>query len=134
MLTLSAVQTAWRFLERGAQTHMEPTSSIHTKGRNAYVLIRKRRLTGAQEGPTFMQWEGSHKGPKIDSRVQLLATPHTAGHQAPLSMEFSRQEYWNGLPSFFPADLPNPGIEPRSPTLQADSLLSELPGKPLGQQ
>ena len=45
-------------------------------------------------------------------------------------MEFSRQEYWHGLPFPPPGDLPNPGIEPRSPALQADSLLSEPPGKP----
>ena len=45
-------------------------------------------------------------------------------------MGFSRQEYWNGLPFHFPGDLPNPGIKPRSPALQADVLTSELPGKP----
>ena len=48
----------------------------------------------------------------------------------PGSIEFSRQEYWSGLPFPSPADLPNPGIEPRSPELQADSLPAELPGKP----
>ena len=42
--------------------------------------------------------------------------------QAPLSMELSRQEYWSGLPSAYPGDIPNPGIEPRSPALQTDSL------------
>ena len=52
-------------------------------------------------------------------------------HQAPLSMEFSRQKYWNGEPFPSPGYLPKPGIEPRSPELQADSLLSEPPGKPL---
>ena len=57
-------------------------------------------------------------------------TPWTVIHQAPLSMEFSRQEYWSGLPCFSPGDLPDPGIELRSPTLQADSLLSEPPRKP----
>ena len=51
--------------------------------------------------------------------------------QAPLSMGFSRQEYWSGVPCPSPAALPDPGIEHRSPTLQADSLLFELPGKPL---
>ena len=65
------------------------------------------------------------------SRVWLFATPWTAAHQAPQSMEFSRQEYWSGLPFPFPGDLPNPGIEPRSPALQADTLLSEPPGKPI---
>ena len=48
------------------------------------------------------------------SRVQLSATIWTVAHQAPLSMEFSRQEYWGGLPCPPPGDLPNPGIEPRS--------------------
>ena len=48
-------------------------------------------------------------------------------HQSPLSMEFSRQEYWSGLPFPTPGDLPDPGIEPGSPALQADSLLSEPP-------
>ena len=58
------------------------------------------------------------------SRVQLFATPQTLACQAPQSMEFSRQGYWSGLPFLSPGDLPNPGIEPRSPTLQADSLPS----------
>ena len=48
--------------------------------------------------------------------------------QAPLSMEFSRQEYWSGLPFPSPGDLPDPGIKPRSPALQVDCLLSEPPG------
>ena len=56
------------------------------------------------------------------SRVRLSVTPWTLAHQAPLSMEFSRQEYWNGLPLPSPDYLPDPGIEPGSPTLQADSL------------
>ena len=62
--------------------------------------------------------------------VRLFATPWTAAHQAPLSMGFSRQEYWSGLPFPSPGDLPVPGIEPGSPTLQASSLPSEPPGKP----
>ena len=52
-------------------------------------------------------------------------------HQAPLSMGFSKQEYWSGLPCLFPGDLPNPAIEPRSLTLQVDSLPFELRRKPL---
>ena len=62
------------------------------------------------------------------SRVRLFVTPWTVAHQAPLSMEFSRQEYWSGLPIPSTEDLLNPGIEPWSPALQADSLLSEPPG------
>ena len=65
------------------------------------------------------------------SHVQLFATPgRTVAYQAPLSMEFSRQEYWSGLPFPFPEDLPNPGIETRSPALQADALSSEPLVKP----
>ena len=59
-----------------------------------------------------------------------LSTPWTVTHQAPLSTGFSRQEHWSGLPFPSPGDLPDPGIKPRSPTLQADSLPSEPPGKP----
>ena len=54
------------------------------------------------------------------------ATPWTVACQAPLSMGFSRQEYWSGLPFPSPGDLPNPGIKPRSPALQSDSLLTKL--------
>ena len=57
-------------------------------------------------------------------------TPWTVARQAPLSVEFSRQEYWSGLPFPFPRDLPNPGIEPRSPVSWADFLPSEPPRKP----
>ena len=66
---------------------------------------------------------------KLLNRVQLFATLWTVAYQAPPSMGFSRQEYWSGLPFPFPGDLPDPGIEPRSPALQADALPSETPGK-----
>ena len=65
------------------------------------------------------------------SHVWLLATVWTVAHQASLSMGFSRQDYWSELPFPSPGDLPDPGIEPVSLALQADSLLSEPPGKPL---
>ena len=65
------------------------------------------------------------------SRIRLFATPWTVAHQAPLSMGFSRQEYWSGLPFPSSGDLPDPGIKLRSPALQADFLTSELPGKPI---
>ena len=64
------------------------------------------------------------------SRVRIFATPWTVVSQVLQSMEFSRQEYWSGLPFPSPGDLPNPGIEPGSPTLQADTLPPEPPGKP----
>ena len=59
------------------------------------------------------------------SRVRLFATPWTVARQAPLSMGFSRQEYWSGLPFPSPGDLPDPGMEPGSPALEADALTSE---------
>ena len=68
---------------------------------------------------------------KLLSRVRLFATPRTVAYQTPPSMGFSRQEYWSGLPFPSPGDLPDPGIELRSPVLEADALTSEPPGKPL---
>ena len=62
------------------------------------------------------------------SHVRLYAILWTVAHQAPPSMGFSRQEHWSGLPFPSPGDLPDPGIEPRSPALQADALTSEPPG------
>ena len=65
------------------------------------------------------------------SRVRLFATPWATARQAPLSMGFSRQEYRSGLPFASPGDLPELGIEPQSPALQVDSLLSNPPKKPM---
>ena len=67
---------------------------------------------------------------KSFSCVQLFAIPWTVAHQVPPSMEFSRQEYWSRLPFLSPGDLPDPGIGPGSPALQAYALPSEPPGKP----
>ena len=70
------------------------------------------------------------RGAQPLSRVWLFATPRTLARQTPPSMGFSRQEYWSGLPCPPPGDPPNPGTEPGSPALQADSLLPEPPGQP----
>ena len=61
----------------------------------------------------------------------LFVSPWTVAHQAPLSMGFSRQEHWNGLPCPSPGDLPEPGLAPRSPALWTDSLSFELSGNPM---
>ena len=61
------------------------------------------------------------------SCVRLFATPWTVAYYASLSMGFSRQEYWSRLPFPSPEDLPDPGIEPKSPALRADALTSEPP-------
>ena len=65
-------------------------------------------------------------GGLVAKLYMTLATPWTVACQALLSMGFSRQEYWSGLPFPSPGDLPDPGIEPGSPALQADSLPSEV--------
>ena len=71
---------------------------------------------------------------KLLSCVRLFATPWTIAYQAPPSMEFSRQEYWSGWPYPSPGDLPDPGIEPGSPALEANILQSEPPGKSRGME
>ena len=78
--------------------------------------------------PTFL-----HKVLSISVVAQscpTLCNPMDAAHQSPLSMGFSRQEHWSGLPFPSSGDLPDPGIEPGSSTSQADALPSEPPGKP----
>ena len=69
-----------------------------------------------------MSWLCMVKKVKSLSRVRLFATPWTVAYQAPPSMVFSRQECWSGLPFPSPGDLPDPGIEPGSPALKADSF------------
>ena len=71
---------------------------------------------------------GKYKNKSIEKRLNF-ATAWTVAYQAPPFMGFSRQECWNGLPFSSPRDLPNPGIEPGSPALQAGALPSEPPGK-----
>ena len=72
-----------------------------------------------------------HTGRSTLCCVQSCPALWTVARPATLSMELSRQEYWSGLPCPPPGDLPNPVIEPRSPTLQVNSLPSEPPGKPM---
>ena len=69
-------------------------------------------------------------GGLVTKLYQTLWDPMECNQQAPLSMGFSRQQYWSGLPFPSAGDLPDPGIEPRSPAWEADDLISEPPGKP----
>ena len=77
----------------------------------------------------FISWLWSEV--KSLSHVWLFATPWAVAHQATPSTGFSRQEYWSGLPFPSPGDLPDPGIELKSPALQADALPSEPPEQPM---
>ena len=94
-----------------------------TEGRRRRGWQRMRWLDGITDSMD-MKWSEV----KSRSRVRLFATPWTVAYQAPLSIGFSRQECWSGLPFPSLGDLPDPGTEPGSPTLQADAL----PSKPLG--
>ena len=111
-----------------------------------YILIRRNSTCKGPEVDVYLENSKNSKegrmagvrskgqGKKVKvkslSRVRLFATLWTVAHQAPPSMGFSRQEYWSGLPFPSPENLPNPGIKPRYPTLQADTLTSEPRGKP----
>ena len=81
-------------------------------------------MCGHQSGTSFKALGGL-----VAQSYPTLCDPWTVAHQSPLSMGFSRQEHWSGLPFPSPGDLPDSGIEPQSPALQADSLPTELPGK-----
>ena len=121
---------------------MNPLNSEHQMDKKESLLMSKPRkseqknyfppslgkppLIERERGENlFYKSDSCHAVLKPFSHVWLFETPWTVAHQAPLSMRFSRQEYWSGLPCSPPGDLPNPGIEPMapmSPALQADSL------------
>ena len=109
--------------------------SMNSPGKNTRVschaLLQGIFLTqGLTEPQTYKEFELGLVKEESES-VSCSVIPWTIAHQAPLGMEFSRQEYWSGLPFPSPGDLPDRGIEPRSPALQADSLLSEPQGSPV---
>ena len=98
------------------------------------TLPTKVHLVKAMVFPVVMfgceSWTIKESEVKSVSYVQVFATPWTVLHQTPPSKEFSKQEYWSGLPFPSPEDLPDPVIKPRSPALLAHALPSESPGKP----
>ena len=103
--------------------------------RNGDADVGNGLVDTVAEGEARTNWENSidvytltHS--QSHSGVWLFETPWTAACQAPLSMGFPKQKYWSGLPFPSPGDVPNPGIKPESPALQADSLPFEPPRKP----
>ena len=94
-------------------------------------LLDCRQINFPKQNQGKMKWCNSESESEVAQCVRLFATLCTVAYQASLSMGFSRQEYWSGLPFPSPGDLPNPGIEPGSPASEADALTSEPPGKPL---
>ena len=113
----------------------EKTVSNHISEKEFIYIIYKKLLQ--VNSKIIMIWLENGQTWKcyLLNHVWLFVTPWTTAHQAPLWMKFSRLEYWSGLPFTSPGDLPNPGIEPGSPALQADSLPSgKPPGKPVIEQ
>ena len=100
-------------------THIKKCIIIKTSS-----VYRAQTVTALHRSLIFMV------GGLVAKSYLTLATPWTVAHQAPLSMGFSKEEYQSGLPWPSPRDLPNPGIKPGSPALQADALPSEPLGKP----
>ena len=103
-------------------------------GTTDWFQIGKGECQGCKLSPCLFnlhaEWKKVKVKVKLLSHARLFATPWTVAHQAPLSIGFSRQEYWSGLPFYSPGGLPNPGIKPGPPALWEDSLPFELPGKP----
>ena len=95
-----------------------------------YIFPKRNVLNNPKRHVPFVI-EGDNANVCMLSHVRLFVTPWTITGQPPLPTRFPRQEYWSGLPFPSPGDLRDPGIESGSPALQADSLPSEPPGKPL---
>ena len=107
-----------------------PRNYLQDKNRDADIesgLVDMGEGEGGINGETITDSYTLKVKMKSLSRVRLFETPWTVAYQALPSVGFSRQEYWSGLPFPSPGDLPNPGIEPRSPALQTDALPSEPP-------
>ena len=138
-LYIDCIYEAARHGARKGESHLEPAcrhlidsefpsfQSVHLFGTTLFKALSSHCFLKSS-GQTAMQ-DRQKKWSCSVVCVRLFATPWTVACQAPLSMGFSRQEYWSGLPFPFPGGLPNPGIEPGSPALQADALSSEPPGK-----
>ena len=101
----------------------------HMVARQSKMAIKNHYTDHRVKTHTYKPGSPHHSKSEVTQSYQTVCDLWTVAHQAPPSMGFSRQEYWSGLPFPSPGDLLNPGIEPRSPTLQADALTSASPGK-----
>ena len=130
----NTVQARRLWKDREAPGWVPPAASFQGRGNQADFLEGKRQLKPEKLGKR----ENMHTCTecvlaKLLSHVRLFVTPWTVAPQAPLSMGFSRQEYWRGLPCPPPGDLPDPGTEPMaliSPALAGGSLPLAPPGNP----
>ena len=106
----SSLSELSEMLPPGLQSSFCPKYNLTCNSQVVYLFSVDSLIPGLERSPGEVKV-------KSHSRVQLFATPWTLAYQAPLSVGFSRQEYWSGLPFPSPGDLLDPGIEPRSPTL-----------------
>ena len=121
-------------------TSIENTNLLNTKRYSNLLILREVQINikyciSPLSLTKSKSWHigntvGGKKKEKLFSCVQLFVNLLTVAYQAPPSIGFSRQEHWSGLPFPSPGDLPDPGIKPRSPALQADASPSEPLGKP----
>ena len=117
---------------RGTSSVLRRRRDLFLKGRAQCVITGRGSKCGQVKEKknsitvSWLVWFGL-----VAKSCPTLTTPWTMACQAPLSVGFSREEYWSGLPFPLPGDLPNPGVEPGSPALQAGSLPAEPSGKPL---
>ena len=111
-----------------------PTCILESQRGSGLLMLRSVSSESLWLRPKYQSFESSRACVLSHfSHVQLFATPWTVAHQAPLSMEFSKQEYWSGLPCPPPRDLPDPGIKPVSPPcpVLAGGSFTAPPGKPV---
>ena len=144
VITTHPLKARWypdNILEGGARAEIKAFDQtlLHTLWLTVYLILRKpiSPILTIKNFPLLLMTPHPNSVYCVRARVLshalFYATPWTLARQAPLSMGFSRQEYWSGLPFPSPGDLPDPGIEPESSALQADSLpLSQL-GSPVWQ-
>ena len=120
--------------EAGCLPPASPVGAHRKAGCDCSLVSGTEEHREVKHQPKYAQQGGCWKSGSPErvrrSVVSNFATPRTVARQAPLSMKFSSQECWSGLPVPAPGDLPNSGIEPGSPVLQADSLPCKPPGKP----
>ena len=122
----------WRPKKKGQQKKRwldSITNSIDLNLRKLQEIVKARGSWCAEVHEVTKSWIQLESEVKSLSRFQLFATAWTVAYQASLSLGFSKQEYWSGLQFPSPGDLPEPGVEPGSPTLRADALPSEPRGE-----
>ena len=124
------LKVVWLFLLYWFSRWSNQLSSLYKRGQRGTVVLKWEKMRNSYQD---LYTRACACVCSVTSVVSDSATPWTVAHQAPLSMGFSRQEHWTGLPWPPPENLPDPGIEPKSPAspaLQVDSLPTEPPGKP----